>query len=59
VVSTGTSRQTTSKKMLYGSEMGYDGGDSSDGCAGVTASIAAQPDSAAHLCIMASVCSSA
>jgi hypothetical protein len=59
VVSTGTSRQITSKRMLYGSEMVCDGGDSSDGCAGGTASIVAQPDSAMHLCIMASVCSSA
>jgi hypothetical protein len=49
VVSTGASRQITTKRMLYGSEMG---------CAGGTASIVAQPDSAAHLCIVASVCSS-
>lgn len=59
MVSTGTSRQITCKRMLYGSEMGNDGGDSSDGCAGGTACIVAQPDGAAHLYIMASVCSSA
>jgi hypothetical protein len=51
-MSTGVCGQAVKKRMLHSFEIGCDGRNSCDGCVGGAASILAQPDSAAHSCIL-------
>jgi hypothetical protein len=50
-MSTGVDGQVAKKRMLHGFEIGCDGRNSSDGCAGGAASIVAQPNGEARWCI--------